>query len=136
MANVRRRKFIALLGGAAAWPLAARAQQREPPVVRRIGVLMNLTLEDSESRARRAAFERALHVLGWTVGDKVLVDYRWAGDDADNLRRYAIELVALAPDVILANGTPSVRRLDKRRVLRLLYSSEWQTRSAQALLRA
>src|SRR2546423_8422447 len=86
-----RRKFIAVLGGAAAWPLVARAQQ--PERVRRIGVLMAITADDAEAQARIAAFVRGLQQLGWTVGKNVEVDYRLAGIDADNLRKYAAELV-------------------------------------------
>ena len=108
---MRRRAFIAALGGAAAWPLVARAQQSER--VRRIGVLMNLAENDPEAPARGAAFQHALQQLGWTDGGNVRIDYRWAADDAGRLRRYAAELVALAPDVILANATPSVAALQQ-----------------------
>jgi putative tryptophan/tyrosine transport system substrate-binding protein len=99
---VNRREFITLLGGAAAWPLAARAQQ--PDRVRRIGVLMNQAADDSEGQARNAAFLQGLGALGWAVGRNVRIDYRWAGGDADRIRRYAAELVALTPDVILCTG--------------------------------
>jgi putative ABC transport system substrate-binding protein len=101
---MNRRAFITLLGGAAvAWPLAARAQQ--PERVRRIGVLMAaLSANDSEGQARVAAFLQGLQELGWSVGRNVIVDIRWStGNDAD-ARKYAAELVALAPDVILANA--------------------------------
>jgi putative tryptophan/tyrosine transport system substrate-binding protein len=98
-----RREFITLLGGAAvAWPLAARAQQREQ--MRRIGVLMNLGSDDAEGQARNAAFLQGLQELGWTVGRNVRIEYRWGAGDAELFRRYASELVALAPDVILAGG--------------------------------
>src|SRR5437016_12803368 len=100
MLAVRRRDFITLLGGAAAWPLAALAQQ--PERTRRIGVLMATNADDAEAQARIAAFVRSLQQLGWTVGKNVRIDYRLAGIDADTLRKYADELVALAPDVILA----------------------------------
>jgi putative tryptophan/tyrosine transport system substrate-binding protein len=103
---MRRREFITLLGGAAAWPLAARAQQ--PERTRRIGVLMNLPSDDPEGMARLAAFLQGLQELGWVVGRNVRIDYRWGTGDADRIRGYAAELVALAPDVILASGTPSV----------------------------
>jgi putative tryptophan/tyrosine transport system substrate-binding protein len=107
---MRRRDFIkGVANSAAAWPLAARAQQ--PNGVRRVGVLMNLAADDPESLARSTAFQQALQQLGWTAGGNVQIDYRWAGADVDRLRRYAAELVALAPDVILANGTPSVAAL-------------------------
>jgi len=100
---VRRRKFITLLGGAAAaWPLAARAQQRER--VRRVGVLMHLASDDPEGQARIAAFLQGLQEWGWAVGHNVRIDYRWGVGDAERIRRYAEELVALTPDVILAAG--------------------------------
>jgi putative tryptophan/tyrosine transport system substrate-binding protein len=99
---MRRRKFITLLGGAAAWPLAARAQQSER--MRRIGVLTSLASDDPESMARIAAFLQGLQELGWSVGRNVRIDYRWGAGDAERARRHAEELVALAPNVILANG--------------------------------
>jgi ABC-type uncharacterized transport system substrate-binding protein len=100
---MQRRAFITLLGGAvAAWPLAARAQQ--PERMRRIGVLMSLAADDSEGQARITAFVQGLQELGWTVGRNVRIDYRWAAGDAERIRRYAAELAALAPDVILAHG--------------------------------
>jgi len=102
---IGRRKFLATLGGAAtAWPLAARAQQRER--MRRIGALMNLTADDPEASARVTAFAQGLQRLGWTAGHNVRIDYRWGAGavDADISRRYAAELVALVPDVILAGG--------------------------------
>ena len=100
---MQRRKFITLLGGAAAaWPLTARAQQ--PERVRRIGVLMTVAADDPEGQARIAAFQQGLQQSGWTVGRNVRIDTRWGAGDADRIRRYAAELVALAPDVILASG--------------------------------
>jgi putative ABC transport system substrate-binding protein len=102
MFDVRRREFITLLGGAATWPLAARAQQ--PEGMRRIGVLMNATA-NAEQQANLAAFLEVLQQLGWTDGRNVRIDTRWAGGDAREIRRYAGELVARAPDVILATGT-------------------------------
>jgi ABC-type uncharacterized transport system substrate-binding protein len=99
---MRRRTFISLVGSAAAWPLAARAQQREQ--MRRIGVLMNLGSDDAEGQARNAAFLQGLQELGWTVGRNVRIEYRWGAGDAELFRRHASELVALAPDVILAGG--------------------------------
>jgi putative tryptophan/tyrosine transport system substrate-binding protein len=99
---MRRREFITLLCGAAVWPLAARGQQDQR--VRRIGVLSSLAENDPESVARRPAFEQALKALGWTNGSNLRVDYRWSADDADRGRKYAAELVALAPDVILTSG--------------------------------
>jgi putative tryptophan/tyrosine transport system substrate-binding protein len=98
---MQRREFITLLGGAAvAWPLAARAQQ--PDRVGRIGVLMNLAAGDPESLARLGAFLQGLQELGWIDGHNVRIDTRWGTGDAGRVRRYAAELVALAPDVILA----------------------------------
>jgi putative tryptophan/tyrosine transport system substrate-binding protein len=99
---MRRREFITLLGGAAAWPLTAQAQQ--PEQVRRIGVLMAQTADDPDGRARVAAFLQTLHELGWIEGRNVRLDYRWGGGDVDRIRRDAAELVALTPDVILAGG--------------------------------
>ena len=102
---MRRREFITLLGGAAAWPLAARAQQ--PAEMRRIGVFFaGLDRGDPEVTARVAAFQQALAGLGWIGGGNVRIDYRWGGGDADLRRKYAAELVALRPDVILAVGSP------------------------------
>jgi putative ABC transport system substrate-binding protein len=106
---VKRREFITLLGGAAAWPLAARAQQ--PDRMRRIGVLMPLATDDPVGQARITAFLQVLQQLGWTDGRNVRMDYRWGAGDADRVRRYAAELLALAPDVILANGNAGVAPL-------------------------
>src|SRR5262249_13694491 len=106
---IARRKFLATLGGAAAWPLTARAQQ--PARMRRIGVLMNLTADDPEASARVTAFAQGLRQWGWTAGHNVRIDYRWGAVDADRSRRYAAELVALAQDVILASGIPVVTAL-------------------------
>jgi putative ABC transport system substrate-binding protein len=104
---MKRRAFITLLGGAAvAWPVAARAQQ--PERVRRIGVLMNLAADDPQSPVRIAAFLHGLQQLGWTDGRNVRIDYRWGANDAERGRRYAVELIALAPDVILVSGSPAV----------------------------
>ena len=104
---MRRREFIALLGGAAVVPLAlpraARAQQ--PERMRRVGVLMGPAADDPEGQARIAAFLQGLQQLGWTEGRNVRIDTRWATAKADNIRRYAAELIALAPDVILATGS-------------------------------
>jgi putative tryptophan/tyrosine transport system substrate-binding protein len=108
---VRRRDFIALLGGAAVWPLAARAQQ--PERVRRIGLLINLAADDPESQARRAAFQQRLAQLGWIDGHNVRIIARWGAGDAARIRRYAVELVASRPDVILATTSPSVAALQQ-----------------------
>jgi putative ABC transport system substrate-binding protein len=98
---IRRRQFITLLGGAAAWPIAARAQQRER--IRRIGILNTFAADDQEGQERVAAFLQALQALGWTIGSNLRIDQRWGSDPASVLKN-AEELVALAPDVILTNG--------------------------------
>src|SRR5260370_24937428 len=104
-----RRKFLATLGGAAAaWPLVARAQQAER--MRRIGVLMNTAADDPEGQARLGAFVKRLQEVGWTDGRNVRIDTRW-GTDAGSTRRYAGELVALAPDVILASASAALGAL-------------------------
>jgi putative tryptophan/tyrosine transport system substrate-binding protein len=108
---MKRRAFIAGLGATAAWPLAARAQQRER--MRRIGVLMNIASDDPEAQARLAAFLQGLQEWGWSVGRNVQIDYRWGAGDTDRVRQYAAELVALAPDVILAYGTSTVGPLQQ-----------------------
>jgi putative ABC transport system substrate-binding protein len=103
---MRRREFISLLGGAAAaCPLAARAQQ---PRMRRIGVLTPFPADDAEGHARLTAFAQALQQLGWTVGQNVHIDYRWGPGNAEAMRRYASELIALAPDVVLASSSAAV----------------------------
>ena len=107
---MNRREFITLLGGAAAaWPLAARAQSGER--VRRIGALMYLAADDPESPARVAAFARGLQELGWIEGGNIQIEYRWGGGDMDRVRRYAAELVALAPDVILVSSGSALAAL-------------------------
>jgi len=108
--HIERRKFLATLGGAAiAWPFAARSQQSER--MRRIGVLMNLAADDPEAPARVAAFAQGLGELGWTVGRNVMIDYRWGAVDAERIRTSVAELVALAPQVILANSAQAVAAL-------------------------
>ncbi|MGB8827181.1 MAG: ABC transporter substrate binding protein, partial [Pseudolabrys sp.] len=103
---MRRREFITLLGGTAvAWPFAVRAQQ--PDRMRRIGALAGIE-GDAEGQARFAAFQEGLQQLGWTDGRNVKIDYRFGGGDADNIRKHAAELAALAPDVILAAGAAAV----------------------------
>ncbi|HKF12115.1 MAG TPA: ABC transporter substrate-binding protein [Xanthobacteraceae bacterium] len=113
---MKRRQFITLLGGAAAWPLAARAQKREK--MRRIGVLTALPSDDPEGMARIGAFLQELQELGWTDGRNVRIDYRWGADDterirAERIRKYVVELVELAPDVVLVNGASSLRPLQE-----------------------
>jgi putative ABC transport system substrate-binding protein len=103
---IQRRAFITLLGGAAAWPFAARAQQGER--MRRVGILMNSSADDTESQAQLAAFREELQQLGWTDGRNLQIDTRWGAEDGERTRRYAVEIIALAPDVILAAGGPVV----------------------------
>jgi putative tryptophan/tyrosine transport system substrate-binding protein len=104
---VKRRQFITLLGGAAAWPMAARGQER----VRRVGTLMSLAEDDPEDRQRRAAFQQALGQLGWTEGGNLRIDYRWYGGDPARARALAKELVELEPDLIVATATPALTAL-------------------------
>ena len=106
---MKRREFMAVLGCAVAWPLAAHAQQRER--MRRIGVLLNITADDPEAQTRLAAFAQGLQSLGWIVGQNVRVDYRWGGGSVDAMHKFADQLVALAPDVILAQSTAAVAPL-------------------------
>jgi putative ABC transport system substrate-binding protein len=106
---MRRREFITFLGSTAVWPLAARAQQ--PERIRRIGVLTSVPADDPDGRVRIAAFMQGLQQLGWTVGRNVQIEYRWAAGSADDLRKYARELVALAPEVIFAAGGTSLGSL-------------------------
>jgi len=111
-AKMKRREFIMLLGGAAAaWPLAARAQQGER--MRRIGVLMARNADDSDEQARLTAFLQGLQERGWSDGDKMRIDVRWSAGDPDRRNRYAAELVALAPDVILADTSTVVAALQQ-----------------------
>jgi putative ABC transport system substrate-binding protein len=109
MSDMRRRDFIALLGGAAAWPLAAHAQQRGS--MRRVGVLTPFPADDAEGQARLTAFAQALQQAGWTLGQNLRLDYRWGDGKAETMRKYAAELAALAPDVILANSSAAVSAL-------------------------
>jgi len=111
---MRRREFISLIGGAGgavAWPLAGLAQHSER--MRRVGVLMSFAADDPEARRRTAAFETGLRDLGWVDGRNIRIEYRWA-DNANALRTHAAELVAIAPDLILANSTPVVAALKER----------------------
>jgi putative tryptophan/tyrosine transport system substrate-binding protein len=103
---MKRREFITLLGGAAAWPLAARSQQ--PEQLRLIGVLMNRAADDADGRARLASFQQAMKDLGWSEGRNIRIDIRWGENDVNRTGKYAAELVALAPDIVLATGTVSV----------------------------
>jgi putative ABC transport system substrate-binding protein len=119
---MRRRTFISLVGSAAAWPLVARAQQTER--MRRIGVLMILAADDPQGQARLARFQQALQQLGWSDGRNVRIDIRWHENDADRARTYAQELIALAPDIFLAEGTFSVTALQHfTRTLPIVFAS-------------
>lgn len=110
---MRRREFIGLLGSAAAgWPLRASAQQADQ--VRRIGLLLGLTEDDPEAKARITAFRQGLEETGWTEGRNIRIDYRFAGGDPERVRAYVAELVALAPDVIVAHSTPVVTALKQK----------------------
>jgi putative ABC transport system substrate-binding protein len=108
---MKRRQFIALVGGAATWPLAARAQQ--PSGMRRIGVLLGNAESDAQGQAALAKFNKALQDLGWIVGRNIAIDYRWAAADVGRMTTFAKELVALKPDLILAQTTPVVEALQR-----------------------
>src|SRR3974390_1809497 len=105
---MKRRQFITFLSGAVAWPLAARAQQ--PDRMRRIGVLMPFAKDNPDAQARITAFLQELHILGWTEGRNLQIEYRWGSGD---LQKAAAELVALSPDVIFASNTPAVAALQQ-----------------------
>ena len=108
---MRRREFLGILCGAVVWPVASESQQAER--VRRVGLLNILGPDDPEAQARRAVFEQTLEQLGWTVGRDLKIDIRQVGSDLDSLRRYAAELVALAPDAILSIGSIAVTPLQQ-----------------------
>src|SRR5262249_15176566 len=112
VSGIRRREFL-LLGGtaAAAWPLAARAQQ--PQRMRRVRVLLTGAADDPESLARVGAFLQGLQELGWTDGRNVRIEYRWGSADAERIRKSASELVALAPDVIVVSGNSGMVPLQR-----------------------
>jgi putative tryptophan/tyrosine transport system substrate-binding protein len=118
---VKRRAFIAGLGGAAAWPLVARAQQ--PERMRRIGVLSSAAADDPVGQARVKAFQQGLQQLGWTDGRNVRIDYRWAAGNVENSRKYAAELVVLAPDVILAVGGTLGPMLQATRTVPIVFAN-------------
>jgi putative tryptophan/tyrosine transport system substrate-binding protein len=117
---LNRREFVTLISGAAAWPLAARAQQ--PERMRRIGVLSSLAADDQDNNVRLAAFQQRLQQLGWTDGHNVRIDYRFAGANPENYRKYAAELVALAPDVILAPGGSLAHMLQATRTVAIVFA--------------
>jgi putative tryptophan/tyrosine transport system substrate-binding protein len=114
MPDMRRREFISLLGGAAAaWPLAARAQK--PGGVRRIGVLLSVVESDPEGKAQLSGFTQGLTELGWIEGRNLRMEVRWGGGNVDQIRTFAKELVALQPDLIVAQGTPVTAALQRER---------------------
>ena len=108
---MKRREFITLIGGAVAWPIAARAQL--PGRVRRIGVLMSTAADDTQGQAWSATFAQGLQQLGWEVGGNIRIDYRWGAADTERFRKYAAELVALGPDVILGTAASIVAALQQ-----------------------
>jgi putative tryptophan/tyrosine transport system substrate-binding protein len=108
---MKRREFIAGLGGAAAWPLVARAQQSDR--IRRIGALLSYDEKDPVAKAHLSAFTQAFADLGWTDGHNVRMDFRWAGGDINRIQAFAQELVGLQPDIILANATPATAAVQR-----------------------
>jgi len=106
---MKRREFITLVGGAAAWPIVAHGQQLDP--MRRIGVLTAYAESDPEAQAWVAAFREGLQKLGWADGRNIRIDYRWAGSEVESMQRFAKEVVALQPDLILSNNTPTTAAL-------------------------
>jgi putative tryptophan/tyrosine transport system substrate-binding protein len=118
---MKRREFIAVFGGAAAWPIAARAQQ--PDRMRRIGVLSGPAADDQDSKVRFAAFEQQLQQLGWTNGRNVRIDYRFVAANLENYRKYAAELLALAPDVILAPGGSLAHMLQATHTVPIVFTN-------------
>ena len=123
MLDLRRRQFLRLLGGAAAaWPVAARAQQADR--VTRIGALMTQAADDPEGQSRLLALAQGLQESGWTIGHNIRIDTRWGAGDAERYRRYAAELVALAPDVILVNGPAALAQfLQATRSLPIVFTN-------------
>ena len=111
MFGMKRREFIALVGGAAAWPLAARAQQ--PERMRRVGVLMSLPQNDPGGQAEVAAFYQGLAALGWVEGRNIRIEFRWPGGDVERARAFAKELVGLNPDVLVGRSTPTTAALKR-----------------------
>ena len=122
MFSMRRREFISLLGGAAAWPLAARAQQADR--IRRVGLLMNLSENDLEAQRLLTALKEGLAQLGWAIGRNLRIDYRWASGDIGRIRTFAKELVELSPDIIVGYGTPVIVALQQEtRAIPILFLS-------------
>ena len=131
--HIGRRGFVATLGGAAVWSLAARAQQSDR--MRRIGVLMGYAESDREGQANFAAFQGGLQKLGWMEGRNIQIDARWASANADLVQRFAKELVALQPDVIVTQNTP-IRRCCNKHAPSPLFSRTFPIRSAAVSSRA
>jgi putative tryptophan/tyrosine transport system substrate-binding protein len=119
MSNMKRREFITLLGGATAWPLATRAQQ--PERMRRIGVLIALAADDPEGQTRIKVFEQGLNELGWSVERNLRIDYRWGAGDTNRYRSHAAELLALAPDVVVAVGSTAMGALQATRSVPVVF---------------
>src|SRR6516164_6318992 len=119
--RMKRREFIAGLSGAMAWPLVARAQQ--PERMRRIGVLMGLAADDPRGQGQAKGFQQSLQQLGWTDGRNVRIDYRRTAGTVENSRKYAAELVALAPDVILATGCATGPMLEATRTVPIVFTN-------------
>ena len=117
---MKRRNFIALVGGAVAMPLVVRAQQNEQ--IRRVGVLSGPAVDDQDNNVRLAAFQQELQQLGWTDGQNVRIDYRFAAGNVENYRKYAAELLALAPDVILASGGALAPMLQATRTVPIVFA--------------
>ena len=123
---MRRRAFVTLLGGTVAWPLAARAQQSER--MRRISVIMSGAADDPVGQAQAKAFQQGLQQLGWTDGRNVRIDYRWTAGNIENSLKYAAELVALAPDIILASSTSwtiAVKQLTRTVPIVFVVVADW-----------
>jgi putative ABC transport system substrate-binding protein len=111
---MRRRDFVrAIVGSATAWPLTLRAQQSKPKPMRRVAALMPYSANDPQSQNRNAAFLQGLQQLGWTIGQNLQIDYRWSAGREDDTRKYAAELVALAPDVIFTAGSAGIGPLQR-----------------------
>jgi putative tryptophan/tyrosine transport system substrate-binding protein len=111
--QLKRRDFITLLGGAAAWPLTAQAQQLDR--MRRVSLLLGISENDPEAQSRVKAFQKGLRDLGWVEGRNIRIDYRFAASDPNRIKEYVAELVRLAPDVIVGNSTPVLAALRQRR---------------------
>ena len=128
---MNKREFITLLGGAAAaWPLAARAQQGER--VRRIGVLLSLEESDPEGKAQLSGFTQGLAELGWIEGRNLRMEIRWGGSDVDRIRTFAKDLVALRPDVVVAQGTPVTAALQREtRTIPIVFATVLAKRRAE-----